>query len=94
MLHLGHNNVWDRRIDESHSNSTLTCREVFERVQAIDPGIGRVEDDPWFEAYRARHGRLVRKTGLDPGWWTPRRRGCSSWEDCVGSLLLSTRTRP
>lgn len=33
-------------------------------------------------------------TGLDPGRWTPCKRGCSSWEDSVGSSLLSTRTRP
>lgn len=32
--------------------------------------------------------------GLDPGRWTPCKRGCSSWEDSVGSSLLSTRTRP
>ena len=34
------------------------------------------------------------KSGFDPGWWTPRKRGCSSWEVSVGSSLLSTRTRP
>ena len=32
--------------------------------------------------------------GFDPVWWTPRKRGSSPWEDSVGSLLLSTRTRP
>jgi len=32
--------------------------------------------------------------GLDPVWWTPCKRGCSSWEVNVGSFLLSTRTRP
>ena len=32
--------------------------------------------------------------GFDPWRWTPRKRGCSSWEVNVGSSLLSTRTRP
>ena len=32
--------------------------------------------------------------GLDPVAWTPRKRGCSSWDVHVGGLLLSTKTKP
>jgi len=46
------------------------------------------------QAYWDQSTERWARAGLDPGWWTPRRRGCSSWEDCVGSLLLSSRTRP
>ena len=37
---------------------------------------------------------VSRSVGFDPWRWTPRKRGCSSWEVNVGSSLLSTRTRP
>jgi len=36
--------------------------------------------------------RLKIDTGLDPFPWTPRKRGCSSWDTRRG-LLLSTRTK-
>jgi hypothetical protein len=32
--------------------------------------------------------------GLDPVAWTPRKRGCSSWDAHVGGSLLSTKTKP
>jgi hypothetical protein len=32
--------------------------------------------------------------GLDPVPWTPRKRGCSSWDAHVGGSLLSTKTKP
>src|SRR5659263_455426 len=32
--------------------------------------------------------------GLDPVAWTPRKRGCSSWDARVGGLLRSTKTKP
>ena len=32
--------------------------------------------------------------GFDPLWWTPRKRGSSSWEVSVGSSLPCTRMRP
>ena len=32
--------------------------------------------------------------GLDPVPWTPRKRGCSSWDVHVGGSLLSTKTKP
>ncbi|PJJ65629.1 glycosyl hydrolase family 95 catalytic domain-containing protein [Compostimonas suwonensis] len=54
VLHLAHNDVWDRRIDESHRDEILSFDEVFARVEAIDPNIAAIEDDPWFAGYRAR----------------------------------------
>lgn len=54
VLHLGHNDVWDRRIDESHREHIRTFREVLSRVEAIDPDVSRIEDDPWFDEYRAQ----------------------------------------
>ena len=32
--------------------------------------------------------------GLDPVAWTPRKRGCSSWDAHVGGSLLSTKMKP
>jgi hypothetical protein len=32
--------------------------------------------------------------GLDPVPWTPRKRGCSSWDVHVGGSPLSTKTKP
>ena len=32
--------------------------------------------------------------GLDPVAWTPRKRGCSSWDAHVGGSPLSTKTKP
>ncbi len=37
---------------------------------------------------------IARGSGLAPVEWTPHKRECSSWEEHVGSSLLSTRTRP
>lgn len=54
MLRLGNNNVWDRRIDESHADDILTFDEVFARVQAIDAGLAHLEEDAWFADYRAK----------------------------------------
>ena len=37
---------------------------------------------------------LAQCAGLDPVPWTPRKRGCSSWDVHVGGSLLSTKTKP
>ena len=54
LLRLGSNDVWDRRIDESHADGILTFDEVLRRVEDADPALHRLEDDPWFAEYRAR----------------------------------------
>lgn len=54
VLTLGHNDIWDRRIDESHKDEVLTFDEVLARVEALSDDISAVEADPWFAEYRAR----------------------------------------
>lgn len=61
VLHLGHNDVWDRRIDEQHRDEVMTFDEVLSQVQGIDPSIGAPENDPWFGDYRARMVRAYAK---------------------------------
>jgi len=47
----------------------------------------------WTKRQR-RADRIANDIGLDPVAWTPRKRGCSSWDVHVGGLLLSTKTKP
>jgi len=48
---LGHNNVWDVRLDERHAAEIGTFAEVFAKVRAIDPSLTTLDDDPWYAAY-------------------------------------------
>ncbi len=51
MLHLGHNSVWDIRIDEKHAEHIGTFAEIFAKVKAIPDTLAALEDDPWYKAY-------------------------------------------
>ncbi len=53
VLHLGHNGVWDERVDEGHAPHIGTFAEAFDRVDAIDPTLASLDEDPWFAEYRA-----------------------------------------
>lgn len=51
VIALGHNAVWDRRVDERHGDEIGTFAEIFDRVQSIDPTFTRLDEDPWYAAY-------------------------------------------
>ena len=52
VLRFGHNDVWDIRIAEDNREEIGTFQEVFEKVEAIDTGLKRLEDDPWYDGYK------------------------------------------
>lgn len=56
VIHFGHNEVWDIRVEEGHAPGIGTFAEVFAKVAAIDPTLDDLTDDPWF----ARYNDLVR----------------------------------
>jgi hypothetical protein len=51
VVHFGHNEVWDVRVEEGHADGIGTFAEVFAKVAAIDPGLDELTDDPWFKQY-------------------------------------------
>ena len=51
VVHFGHNEVWDVRVEEGHADGIGTFAEVFAKVAAIDPGLDELTDDPWFRQY-------------------------------------------
>jgi hypothetical protein len=51
VVHFGHNEVWDLRVEEGHSGGIGTFAEVFAKVAAIDPDLDELTDDPWFRQY-------------------------------------------
>jgi hypothetical protein len=51
VVHFGHNEVWDIRVEEGHADGIGTFAEVFAKVAAIDPGLDELTDDPWFRQY-------------------------------------------
>lgn len=61
MLRFGHNDVWDIRIAEDNREEIGTFQEVFEKVKAIDPGLKRLEDDPWYDGYKRMAAENYRK---------------------------------
>jgi hypothetical protein len=61
MLRFGHNDVWDIRIAEDNREEIGTFQEVFEKVKAIDPGLKRLEDDPWYAGYKTMAAENYRK---------------------------------
>jgi len=61
VLRFGHNDVWDIRIAEDNREEIGTFQEVFEKVNAIDPGLKRLEDDPWYFGYKKMAAENYRK---------------------------------
>ena len=51
VLRLGHNEVWDQRVDESHADRIGTFAEVWARLRDLGPDVEAVGDDPWFARY-------------------------------------------
>ena len=47
-LHLGHNNIWDIRVEEGHKDKIGTFEEVWSKVQAIR---GDIYQDAWYRKY-------------------------------------------
>ena len=62
VLRFGHNDVWDIRIAEENREAIGDLREVFEKVQAINPNLMQLEDDPWYAKYK----RLTRENYAKP----------------------------
>lgn len=48
VLHFGHNNIWDIRIDESHKDKIKNFPEVWSRLCNIK---GNICDDEWYRQY-------------------------------------------
>ena len=48
VLHLGHNNIWDIRIEEGHKDKLGTFREIWEKIRATP---GDVHRAPWYQEY-------------------------------------------
>ncbi|MCK5461503.1 MAG: hypothetical protein KAI95_00760, partial [Bacteroidales bacterium] len=61
MLRFGHNDVWDIRIAEDNREEIGTFQEVFEKVKAIDTGLKRLDDDPWYAGYKKMAQENYRK---------------------------------
>ena len=51
VLHLGHNDIWDIRIEEGHKDIVGTFDEIWSRIRATD---GDVHDQPWYNDYVKR----------------------------------------
>lgn len=50
VLHLGHNNVWDVRIDEGHKDNIGTFKEVWSKIQDGNGGIS-LKDNEFYKKY-------------------------------------------
>jgi hypothetical protein len=51
MIHFGHNNVWDIRINEEHKDEYGTFQSVFEKLRAVPPTAASFDEDPWCANY-------------------------------------------
>ncbi|MNO17920.1 hypothetical protein D3C76_76220 [compost metagenome] len=51
MLHFGHNNVWDIRIAEHHTEEIMTFQEVYGRLAALPADLPQLSDNPWYREY-------------------------------------------
>ena len=48
VLHLGHNDIWDIRIEEGHKDKLGTFEEIWGRIQAVP---GDVHEEEWYREY-------------------------------------------
>ena len=48
VLHLGHNDIWDIRIEEGHKDKLGTFEEIWGRIQAAP---GDVHKESWYQDY-------------------------------------------
>ena len=49
VLHFGHNDIWDIRINEDHKDQIGKFKEIWPRVLATE---GDVNDAEWYQAYK------------------------------------------
>lgn len=49
VLHLGHNDIWDIRIEEGHADKIGTFKEIWSRVLATEGNVNQAE---WYKAYK------------------------------------------
>jgi hypothetical protein len=50
-LHLGHNNVWDIRIQEKNQDKIGSFDYVYNKLKSIDSGVNQFTDNPWYREY-------------------------------------------
>ena len=48
VLHLGHNDLWDIRIEEGHKDRIGTFDEIWSRIQAAP---GDIHKEQWYREY-------------------------------------------
>ena len=48
VIHLGHNDIWDIRIEERHKDKVGTFREIWDRIQKTP---GDVHEEGWYQEY-------------------------------------------
>ena len=67
MIHFGHNNVWDIRINEEHKDEYGTFQSVFEKLRAVvgQRGLVSGEDDGPFFVVLAK--TFARTDATNPG---------------------------
>lgn len=57
VIRLGHNEVWDQRVDESHADQIGTFADVWARLRVLGPDVEAVDDDSWFAGYLTEMSR-------------------------------------
>ncbi|WP_372660805.1 glycoside hydrolase N-terminal domain-containing protein [Cohnella sp.] len=51
VIHFGHNNVWDIRIEENHQDQIGTFEEVFAKLKEIPEHYVSLSDESWYREY-------------------------------------------
>ncbi|TQK17693.1 glycosyl hydrolase family 65 [Microbacterium sp. SLBN-154] len=57
VLHFGHNDIWDERIDELHRDEVGSFRDVFAKIKRAVADGRSIDSDEWFAEYMARMER-------------------------------------
>ncbi|KRF18415.1 glycosyl hydrolase family 95 catalytic domain-containing protein [Paenibacillus sp. Soil787] len=60
-LHFGHNNVWDIRIAEEHTEDIGTFQEIYEKIMLISENNENLTSNPWFREYCEKMGQNYKK---------------------------------
>lgn len=61
VLHFGHNNIWDIRLDERNKETIGTFQEIFNKVKAIPDTLRVLTDNPWYNEYQKMAQSSYRK---------------------------------
>ncbi|MHB1485664.1 MAG: glycosyl hydrolase family 95 catalytic domain-containing protein, partial [Saccharofermentanales bacterium] len=51
IIHLGHNSVWDIRVDESNKDKYGTFKQAYEKLKSIDLSKKYFYEDEWYVEY-------------------------------------------